>query len=348
MAKRPTKSKPKTKKPKMQLVEALDFIKGVQKTGFSTDAKETNCRLANGYAVGFNGVVTMGYPILEDLNACPHTYNLLAALKRCKGSTSLTQVDMHQLVVTSGKFRAVVPCLNPSAIPYSVPDQQVGVIGDTIKKGFSTLSGVVSKSGFSTLETSILLRDNTMVATDRSIIVEYWHGVRLDPERPLVIPVDVVTILSKLSSPLIGIGVGVGSVTFYCDNGAWVKTQTYNDKWPNVDSLLNKGDYHQAVDIPLELFEAVEAVAPFTSNVKDGVATSSNTFFLTGNVVSSHVQNTIGATHEIDVDTEQKACYLTKHMAYLNGKVNKIDYGNDRASYVFGNNIRAVVGKYKY
>lgn len=339
MAKRPTKSKPKTPKaPQMQLVKALDYIKAVQKNAATDDAKETTCRLGNGYAVAFNGVVAMGYPIEEELMACPHTYKLLAALKRCKAGVSITQLDADRLVIKSGSFRAVIPCLNNSAIPYAVPDPQIALVNDNIKKGFSLLAPVLSKSGITTLESSICLTDNTMLATDRAIIVEYWHGVRLDPERPLTIPVEAVALVGKLSSPLIGIGVGHGTVTFYCEDGAWLRTQLYVEPWPIKTALskLNENNMHNATALPLDIYEAVSAVAAFSER---------NSIHIRGNVVSSHKEENIGATHQLQDYVETPVCFNPKYFAYLDGVATRADLSGPQAGYFYGENIRAIVAQ---
>ena len=110
-----------TEKPRLSLVTALDFVSKVQSRTPTDQLRDTHCRLVNNYAVGFNGVVALGYPIEEQINAIPHTFKLLSILKKAKGALTITQVDPYAITIKSNKLKAVIPCLNASAIPYVEP-----------------------------------------------------------------------------------------------------------------------------------------------------------------------------------------------------------------------------------
>lgn len=325
----PRKRKTVDKEPELGLAKALAFIKAAQIDKGLDLALKSHCRLANGYAVAFDGVLAIGHPIEEELNVCPHTFRLIDALKRCKTTLSITQLDGDKLVIKSGGFRAVIPCLNPAAIPYAVPDASVGVIDDTLKEGFALLNPIVSGAGATTIEASLLLQNNSMVATDRHVMLEYWHGINL-PDG-LAVPKAAITAVIKIARPLVGIGVSDRTITFHYEGGAWLRTQLYGEPWPDIGRVLNQGDPHVAKEVPPALFEAVEAVASFSP---DGAI---HTF---DGAVSSHSTEGAGATYEMKGVTPG-LCFGFKHLLIAKNIAKTIDLvGTSGISFFYGDRTR--------
>lgn len=317
---------------KLSLAAALDFIKIAQHDKAGDLLARSHCRLAHGQAVAFDGVIAVGHPIEEELSVCPHTYRLIDALARCKKAVSITQLDADKLVIKSGNFRAVVPCLNHAALPYASPDVKVGEITDVIKEGFTALNPIISGTGNTVVEASLLLGNNSMVATDRNIMFEFWHGINL-PDG-LAIPKAAVTAVSKISAPLVGIGVSDRTVTFHYDGGLWLRTQLYADPWPNIAGVLAGGDYYTAPEVPPSLMEAVAAVAPFSEN--------GHVYTFDG-FVSSHGVEGVGATYVIEGLTPGYV-YNAKHLLMIKDVAKRIDLiGKNGVSYFFGDRVRGAM-----
>src|SRR4051812_42053534 len=108
MARQPrAKAEPKKSS---QLLAALQFCSCVsEKLGAPY---ETHIALRNNWAIAFNGIVAAGCPIIEDVHTNPHNLLLIEALSKCDDNYSLTQLDSNRLAVKSGKFKAVIPCLD--------------------------------------------------------------------------------------------------------------------------------------------------------------------------------------------------------------------------------------------
>lgn len=329
----PRKRTAKEKEPKLSLAVALDFIKVAQTDKLGDTINKSHCRIAQGYAVASDNVITAGHPVEEEVNVCPHTFRLLDAIKRCKKAVSITQLDAEQLVIKSGNFRAVIPCLNPAALPYSTPDLRAGTISDVIREGFEMLNPLVSGTGATTVEASLLLNNNSMVATDRTVMVEFWHGIAL-PDG-LAIPKQAVTALCKIKQPLVGIGVSDRSVTFHYDNGAWFKTQLYAEPWPDIAHIINGGDPHNTPAIPPAFFEAVDAVV---SHSRDGGVYSRDGH------LASHNTDAAGATYEIK-GVPPGLCYGGKALLAVKNIATHFDFtGNGKGvSYFFGTNARGAI-----
>lgn len=335
-----------TKEPdaRLSLAVALDFIKVAQHDKTGDLVTKTHCRLAGGYAVAFDGVIAVGHPIEEDLNVCPHTYRLIDALGRCKKAVAITQLDAEKLVVKSGNFRAIIPCLNPAALPYVAPDVQAGQVDDRLKEGFALLNPIVSGTGQTVVESSLLLQNNSMVATDRNIMFEFWHGINLP--NGLALPKAAIAAVSKVPAKLVGIGVSDRTVTFYFDGGAWLRTQLYGEQWPNIQRVINGGDVYNTPAIPPALFEAVEAVAPF-SETGVGASAGGAAIYTFDGFISSHHTEGVGATYQIE-GIPPGLCFSAKHLLALKNIATKIDFvGKNGITYFFGGNVRGALTQRK-
>ena len=324
----------KDKEPKLTLAVALDFIKVAQTDKSNDLVSKTHCRLQGGYAVAWDGVIAVGHPIEEELAVCPHTYRLIDALSRCKKAVSITQLDGEKLVIKSGGFRVVIPCLNPAALPYATPDPKAGAIDDTIKEGFGVLNPIVTGTGQTVVESSLLLNNNSMVATDRNIMLEFWHGINL-PDG-LAIPKAAVTAVCKVKAPLVGIGVSDRTVTFHYEGGAWIRTQLYAEPWPDVNGVLNRGDPHVAVKIPDAFFDAVEAVAPFNET---------GAVYTTDSGLASHHTEGVGATYEA-ANIPPGLCFNSKYLKAMQGHASRIDLvGVNGISFFYGDRVRGAIAQ---
>lgn len=329
----PRKRSTKEPEDKLTLLTALEFIKVAQTDTFGGSVPMTeHCRLADGFAVAFDGVLAAGHPIEEELNVCPHTHRLIDALKRCKKAVSITQLDGDKLVIKAGAFRAVIPCLNVAAVPYTTPDHKAGTITDVIKEGFALLNPIVKGAGHTVVEASLLLNNNSMIATDRQVMLEFWHGINLP--NGLAIPKAALVAVKAISAPLVGIGVSDRTVTFHYGNGAWLRTQLFAEAWPDVNAVLNKGDAHVAVKVPDGLFDAVDAVASFNP---EGVVYTNDAG------IASHAQEGVGATYEVK-GVPPGLCFNAKHLMYAKEFITRIDLvGRDGITFFYGDNVRGAL-----
>ena len=278
------------------LVEALKFISVAQRdTG---QVYQTHCILARNMAVAFDGVVAAGVPIAEDIQACPQTGALVAALSQCGESLSITQLDGARLSIKSEKFQAYVPCVSWQELTYPTPDAPCATIDDRIRAGFACVGILASDTSQHVVTASVLLQANSMVSTNRHVMLEYWHGIDLPR---IIIPKAFVTAITKSTKPLKQLGFSDNSVTFYFDDGSWIKSQRYADEWPDMGKILNQG--FEPKPIPENFYKAVDAVASFSD---DGSVRLMDT------KLSSHKDAGVGAVYDCDlrVNVTLNAKYL--------------------------------------
>jgi len=250
----------KTEAAKSSLLTALEFCSCVtEKLGASY---ETHIGLRGNWAIAFNGIVAAGSPITEDLTCHPHNLLLIEALSKCDDNFSLTQLDNDRLSVKSGKFKAVIPCLDPNLMQSAIPDPMIVGISNKFKEAVEAVGVLASENAQHVLTASVLMNGQSVISTNRVMLLEYWHGLDLPPNIPL--PKQFVAALVKQKKNLIGFGFSRSSATFYFDDNCWLRTQLYSDEWPDVGNILNR----QANLWPIDpnFFKAVEAIIPFSED----------------------------------------------------------------------------------
>lgn len=292
-------------------VRALQFVcQLLQDTGAP---HETHVFLHNNSVTVFNGVLAAGVPIDEDLYACPHGLRLLEALKRCDEAVSITQLDSGRLSIKSGKFRALVPCVDPGIMPSPQPDPICAAVNDDFKTALGAMSvfGPGENAQHVALA-SVLMAGRSLVGTDSALILECWHGCDLPPG--VVLPRSIIGPLSKAPAPLASFGYSANSATFYFENRSWLKTQLYADKWPDMGRVLNVRS--NLLPIPKGFWQAFHAVYPFSEN---------DCVYLADNQLRSHATADLGASYDVD-DLPSGIKLSGKRLKMIEAHANAIDF----------------------
>lgn len=306
---RAPRSKP-TAAPSNQLLAALEFCSCVsEKLGASY---ETHIGLRNNWAIAFNGIVAAGNPIAEDITCFPHNLLLIEALSKCDDNFTLTQLDNGRLSIKSGKFKAVVPCLDPALMQTAVPDPMIVGITNKFKEAVEAVGVLASENAQHVLTASVLMNGQSVISTNRVMIMESWHGLDLPPNVPL--PKQFVAALVKQKKNLVGFGFSNNSATFYFEDGCWLRTQLYSDEWPDVSGILNREANLWSIDP--NFFKSLEAVIPFS---EDGNIYSDT------NLLMSHADHGVGATFECN-GIPKGFVYPAKQLMLMKPYCKKVDF----------------------
>ena len=245
------------------LLQAVQFVKVVETDVFENSAFG---KLSGGMITAYSNVIAAGYPIVEQLSLCPNLDKLEAALIRCGKTMAVTEAN-GKLSIKGDKLKAMVPCL-AEQLADTVPDAPV-VTGNfnIIKDAFKACGTVADEKAERPMYASLLLDPNSVTATNGKVLLQYWHGIANLPPGT-VIPAAFAKMIVGSKLNITGIGGNydaeagfMRSLTIWFENGAWLKTQCYEDRWQQFDQLLNVATEPQTV--PAGLFEAVEAVMPF-------------------------------------------------------------------------------------
>lgn len=332
MAPRPKKrtTEPDKEQPTNSFVDALRFISAV--TRDIGAPYETHVVLTNNTATAFNGVLAAGIAIEDDIFACPNNKMIIEALSKCGEHLSITQLDNARLSIKSDKFKAIVPCIDPTLLQVAIPDAVQGVVDDRLKKAFEVCGVIANENAQTIYGSSVLMQSGSLVATDGTIIFEYWHGIDLPP---LAIPKSLAQAIVKCSKKLVTFGFSNSSVTFYFEDGSWLRSQLYSESWPNTYEVLNiKSD---PWPVPTDFFKALAAVAPFS---QDG-----QVYFDSG-VLRSHMADGIGASYEVN-GLPKGPVHSIKQLNMIKPYAEKIDFfaqgPRSTCLVFFGQNLRGII-----
>uniref|UniRef100_A0AAU6W103 Replicative clamp n=1 Tax=Pseudomonas phage Pavpe01 TaxID=3138545 RepID=A0AAU6W103_9VIRU len=310
------------------LIAALKFVSSAQKKG--GHIYQQHVVIQNKTISAYDGLLTIGQVIEEDLEACPQSDLLAAALGKCGERFSISKGDNGRLTITSGKFRAVVPCVESASMPLCMPDPSIAVIDDRIKAGFSAVMGLATEGAQHVVSASVLLQGGSVVATNRIVVLEYWHGIDLPPG--LVIPKAAAQVIAKCDRPLCGFGYSASSATFWFEDGSFIKTQLFSEQWPNVDALLNKNV--NPWPLPDGFFDAVKAVSSFTD--------TGNVYF-TPTEMRSHPDGLDGAQYEIE-GLPDKLAFNGKLLLLVEPYMMSADFTSyNGQAFFFGDGVRGAI-----
>lgn len=255
------RKKAETSKAVDDLLAAFKFVSVAQKE--SGDPDFTHSVVVDGCLVGRDGILTCGHPLEWNQSfGAPHTYKMLKALGAMGDSLSIV-AKPGKLAFKSGSLTATVPCIEGESIPWSLPDPPVADLTDEIKRGFAACAPVADDKNDKVIFACVCLEANQMHVTNGNMGLSYWHGIDLPPD--LLLPKPFVVAVMKSDKHLTRFGFSDNSVTFYFEDGSWIKTQRYMDAYPDLERVMN---YPDALCLPLPegFFEALDKVTPFADH----------------------------------------------------------------------------------
>lgn len=309
------------------LLDAIKFVGQVCKD--AGPINETHLYLGQHWATAFNGVIAAGIPITEDIHCCPQSKTIIQALSKCNEQIAFTQIK-NQLSIKSGKFKAIIPCIDPTLLHLAIPDPAIADIDDKFKAGLECVGSLPNENAQNIYGASILMNGRSLLATlAGKMIVEYWHGIDLLPG--LALPVAVVKPLIETKTPLIKFGYSSSSVTFYYQDGSWLKSQLYSEQWPDISSVLDRPS--NAWPIMPAFWEALAAVAPFSDT---GLV-----YFGTG-VLQSHEVASVGAQYELEGIPKGPA-FPAKQLALMRPWVKSVDWLMPNGLMAYGDQVRCAI-----
>lgn len=295
---------------------------------------ETHVLLKDNWATMYNGIIAGGERITENLNICPQSDLLIQALSKCGQTIAYTQLDTGRLSIKSDKFRAIIPCLPLDEMPIQYPDEQIAVVDDRLKVAISAVSPLSKEGDDSIVTASILINRGSVLATDRQVMIEYWHGIDLPPY--LALPKAIIDPLTRNVKKLSGFGLSSSSCTFHFEDKSWLRSQFFAEKWPDIRPIL---DISCSPDpLPEGFYEAVKALEPFSD---DGYV------YFDTNVMRSHRHADAGASYEVP-GLPRGPIMKIKQLKMIQSLIKTVDFQvrnkhNQRMTFWFGENVRGAI-----
>lgn len=323
------------KEQELELLKALKFVSVAQYKPGDVQAQadyQQHCIFTNGQVIAFNGVIAAGYPISDEMDACPNTHLFARALEKVRGAYSLAVLNNQQLAVKTDKFRVLVPCVAQYNMQRIEPDPPLYACGDEIKDA-AKAAGIFSTDGAQTvLQAAIITRDFSFCGTNNMAIVEAYHGWHMPAG--LLLPVSFFDTVAKVPEKVVKFGYNPDlSLTVYFENGAWLRTQLYLEPVPDVGRVLDPLDMSRCTALPSGFWEACDAVVPHS--VRREV-------YFDNTRVMSNDTDTQGAQHLLEVPFRKLLSYdmIRKFMNHCD----KADFVSHDDKAVFcGDKVRGVV-----
>lgn len=315
------------------LIDALRFISLAQRSDAKATVNQTHCILENRRAIAFDGTMAICTPIEEDVAICPHTDKFLDALQKCGQNFAITQLDSGKVKISNAKFGAFVDCLPRVSLPYLDADPIIpgAIVNDEIKLALETVGKLANDKAETFVETAVLLKANSAAATDRYVMLEYWHGLDLPT---MTLPKPSAIALCKIKKAITGFGYSVNTATFHFDDGSWLRTKLHEQTYPDIGRVLDKKS--NAWPVPPNFFEALRAVEPFTN--------AQGTVLFGQNVLHTHDDAQTGATHEV-IGIPKNLRFKAAHLLKAEPFIKQIDFiGQDSIAFFFdGGKVRGAI-----
>ncbi len=284
---------------------------------------ETHICLGANWACAYNGIIACGHPITEDIYACPQSKLIIEALSKCGEHISFTQLDANRLSIKSDKFKAIIPCIDPTLLKLAVPDPPIADIDDRFKEGLSIVGILPNENAQFVYLASILMNGHSLISTTGKIIIEYWHGI--DLPNNIALPKALIDPLTKTNKKLVKFGFSQSSVTFYFEDASWIRSQLYTERWPDIGTILDRPS--NAWPVSGDFWRALEAVGGFTDT---------GFVYFDAGILRSHDCFEVAGLPKGPI-------FPAKQLAMIRPYADRIDFLMDNGLMFFGSNIRGAV-----
>lgn len=314
------------------MLKELKFVQGaVAKKDFVPAL--THFKIENGRVQGFNGTLALSSPIPFDIACKPRAEPLVKAIGNCSDAVSLTLTPTGKLSIRSGKFKALIDCVE-GEVPQVQPDgDHIEVHGESMLAAIKAVAPFIGDDASRPWTNGVLFKGSSAFATNNVMVVEYWTGVPFPA--PVNIPRSAIKEILRLDEPPVAVQATASAVTFHFSEERWLRTQLYPSDWPDLARILDKPA--NAIPLDKKLPEALEVIKPFLDK-------SGRVLFREGKVCT-HNNDNEGASYELD-DFNWPGVYRLDMLSTLCTTAKSIDWTlYPSPCLFFGDNIRgAIVG----
>lgn len=315
------------------MLKKLKFVMGgVSRKDMIPEMK--HFAIEDGFVRSYNGTIALCSPIPFGINCYPRAETLIKAIGNCEETVTMALTPAGRLSIKSGKFRALVNCVEKSEVHLEPEGEIVQCNGDALLKAFKVLEPFVGDDASRPWANGILLKGESAFATCNVILCEYWLGENF----PAVVnvPYSAVKEVVRINEAPSHLQMSANSITFHYTDGRWIRSQLFSTEWPDLGRVLNRSCNATAVD--QRVFDALPKLKPFMC--KEG-----RIIFEAG-VVKTHFNEEEGGYVEID-GLEMNGVYSLEMFALLKGVAKEADFTTYPDPCLFyGDKLRgAIIGR---
>ena len=292
----------------------------------------THFCIENGTVRGYNGTLALCSPIPFDIACKPRADKMVQAIRNCNDTISLAMTPTGRLSIRSGKFKALIDCVDGET-PHATPEGDIVPIdGKAFLAGVKAVEAFVADDASRPWSNGVLVEGESVFATNNIIVAEYWMGSKFPLK--LNIPRAAVKEIVRIDEAPTHAQVASNSFTLHYENKRWIRSQLLMAEWPDLGRILNVRS--EQAPIPEGLFAALECVKPFTDKL-------GRAFFIDGSVRTCK-QDGEGADYE--VPGLPNGTYQLEMFQKLEGVATSIDLTSfPKPALFFGERLRgAIIG----
>lgn len=314
------------------MLRELKFVQGaVGKKEFIPAI--THFCIENGTVRAYNGTIALSSPIPCDLNCKPKAIPMVQAIAKCNETISLSMTATGRLSIRSGAFRALIECIEESQAHVQPEGEEIHFDGQVLLAGLKVVQEFIGNDASRPWATGVLLKGQSVFATNNVCLVEYWMGV--DFPRVVNIPRSAIAEMIRINEPPTHAQIEANSITFHYSDGRWIRSQLYSTEWPDLAKVLDREC--NPAPLPKGLFKGLETIRPFQNKLGQ--------VFLSENSMRTHDDRNEGASFEFDWPYSD-AIYSVDMLQLLEDVAQSVDFGTYPAPCVFyGERLRgAIIG----
>lgn len=316
------------------MLETLKFVQGaVAKKDFVPVL--THVCIRDGIIQAYNGVVTLCSPIELNLNCSPRAVPFIKAIQTCKDTINMTITPGGRLSIKSKGFKTLIECSTDEFPLIELEGERIELPAEGFISALRTLEPLIAEDASKPWARGILLDGKTANATNNIVVAQLWLPFKF-PIR-INLPHAAVNELLRIKKEPVAMIVAKNHATFIYEDGRWLRSQLYDDKWPNLNSLFKDKVNPSSDKVPPNFFEALREIKPFVDE-------QYRVQIMEGKVATSALEE-MATTSEVEGLTGT-GIYHVDMLLLLEGIATKFNFGAwpEPASF-YGENLRgAIVG----
>lgn len=294
-------------------------------------------KIEEGRITSYNGTVALSSPIAFDIDCNPQAELLFRAIESCEETVTLYMTPGGKLGVKSGKFRALVPCIEETTLHPEPQGNEFECDGEVLLQAFRRLEPVIGDDAARPWQAGVLLKNGFAFATCNVVLVQYWLGQ--DFGHVVNVPGTAVREVLRIGEPPVRAQCSDTSLTFHFSGHRWVRCQLLPTEWPPIDRIVDKG--WNTVPMDNRVFETMDKLKRFVDKM--------GRVYFTEDLMHTEADPTQGTAIEVDGLSESlkiKGIYNRDMFMLLKGLAEHVDFSHwPKPCYFQGERWRgAIVG----
>lgn len=234
--------------------------------------------IEGGKVRSYNGLVALCSPIPFDIDCYPKADMLFKAIQNCEETVQLSLTPAGKLRITSGNFKALVPCIEKSEMHSFPTGSMYKIEGQALIDAFKVLEPFIGDDASRPWANGILMKGSSAFATCNVVLVEYWTGLNIP--HVVNIPGPAIREVLRLKEAPVALQIDDNSITFHFESERWVRTQLFATDWPDLEKILSMPSNPSPIDE--RIFVSMEKIKAFLEKdrkvvfQKDSVSTTAD------------------------------------------------------------------------